>query len=86
MAGKDYRFDVKITEEGRVYIRHNCESLVEFLGVLEILKAVGLKMFSATQQQADNKSKVDPQEYLREIQSNTQVVKVNGITGLARKA
>jgi hypothetical protein len=74
---KQYEFKVLIADSGRVYVTHNCEGLVEFLGVLEMIKAIGMKMFSVKQEKIKNE--FDPEEYLRRVQENTKMVKISGI-------
>jgi len=73
---KQYEFVVFVDESGKVGVKHNCDNLVEFLGVLELIKAVGLKMF---QSGVKEERQFDPNEYLKQVQANTRQLNVKGI-------
>ena len=73
---KVYKFELLVDEDGKVGIRHNCDNLVEFLGILELAKAIGLKMFQSA---VKEEKKIDPNEYLKQVLQNTKQVEVKGI-------
>ena len=73
---KRYQFEIFIDEQGRVGVKHNCDNLLEFLGVLELAKAVGLKMFHSS---AKEERQFNPEDYLKQVQQNTKQVTVKGI-------
>jgi hypothetical protein len=89
---KEYQFRVIVSEDGQVHLAHNCQSLVEFLGVLELAKALGLKLAQQNLERKEqpNLSKgsaiENPEEYLRGILESTKEVKVSGIVRSAESS
>lgn len=77
---KVYKFEIVVDESGKVSLKHTCSNLLEFLGVLELTKAIGLKMFQRSLDETKGvETTIDPQEYLEQVKKNTKVVDVKGI-------
>ena len=82
---REFIFIVSIKEDS-VNIEHNCSSLIEFIGIIELMKSIALNRTVLNRQQQHeckiqrkDVESMEPDEYLKWLEGNTRILECKGI-------